>query len=198
MVGLKASTLLSLLVLVFIVAYVILTYQQTQIPKYEILREGTCLTYYLTVSYCNRTSEITGQLNVKIINITEDKVYIYCTIMLGELSNSLTLSIDTRNNEVYELEENTGKLWMYWINIGNLLELEKFFGKCNVTLGREAISVANRMFERYYIIQCQNGTLAYDCETGILLKAHNYGDYVLKKLGVSSPCNIKLLEISTS
>jgi len=197
MVGLKASTLLSLLVLVSMVAYVIFTYQQMQILKHEILREGSCLTYSLTTFY-NEASEIVGQLSVRIINITKGRVHIYCTIMLGELSNSLTLSVDTRNNEIYELEENTGKLWMYWIGTGNFLELEKFFGKCNVTLGRGAISVANRIFEKYYIIQCQNATLVYDYETGILLKAHNYSDYVLKKLGVSSPCNIKLSEISTS
>jgi len=198
MVGLKTSTLLSLLVLVLIVAYVIFTYQQTQIPRYEILRKGTYLTYSLTTSCCNGTPEITGQLSVKIINITESKVYVYCAITLNGYSNSLTLSVDIRNNKIYELGENLEKPWMYWISIENFLELKKFFGECNVTLGYEPISVAGGMFEKYYIIQCRDSTLMYDYEIGILLKAYNYSDYVLEKLGVSSLCNIKLSEISTS
>jgi len=200
MPGLRTSILLSLLVLVFIVAYIVFIHYQTQVPENVLLHEGTQLTYYLVMLGYNNVCacRVAGQLSIEIINITDNKAYVRYAISVSDISESLILKVDLAKNRVYE-NSNAEEPWRYWINTGNILELRKAFEKCNVTLKHKPVSIAGELFEKYYVIRCSaDVTLMYDYETGILLKANNYKDHVLEELGITNPCYIELFKINAS
>lgn len=203
MVGLKASVISSLLILILIVAYVMFIYQQTEFQKPRLIREESYLVYSFTIvekgskEFHTSSQIIAGQLSIKVISVEGDIVTVRYTITSKGFAESYVLKVNVSENIAYDFQEKKLGLWIYWVNIQNIHQIFKDYPvTCNITLQYMPISTVNEAPEKHLVIQCSqnNAILFYDYKTGILLKAYNYSENILKAYGVADICNLELVE----
>ncbi len=203
MVGLKASIISSLLILILIVAYVMFIYQQTGFQKPRLICEESYLVYSFTIvrkgskDFHTSSQIIAGQLSIKVISIEEDIVTVRYTISSKGFAESYVLKVNVSENIAYDFQEKKLGLWIYWVNIQNIHQIFKDYPvTCNITLQYMPVSTAGGTLEKHLVIQCSqnNAVLFYDYKTSILLKAHNYSENILRVHGVADICNLELVE----
>lgn len=203
MVGLKASILSSLLILILIVAYVMFIYQQTEFQKPKLIREESYLIYSFTIvrkvgEEFHTSSQIaTGQLSIKIISIKGDIVTVRYTVSSKVFTESYVLKVNVSENIAYDFQGKKLGLWIYWVSVQNIHQIFKEYPlTCNITLQYMSISTASGISKKHLVIQCSqnNATLFYDYKTGILLKAYNYSENILRAYGIADICNLELVE----
>lgn len=203
MVGLKASILSSLLILIIIVAYIMFIYQQTEFQKPKPIREGTYLIYTFTTvrkgskEFHPSPQTVTGQLSIKVVSVKGDIVTVRYTILSKNFTEHFILKVNVSENIAYDFQEKKLGLWIYWVNIQNIHRIfEDYSMTCNITLQHMAISVVGKASKKHLVIQCsQNNTaLFYDYKTGILLKAYNYSENILRAYGVTGVRNLELVK----